>query len=279
MAIRLSRTIGARREQGYVLLTLLLVLALIAIAATAIAPGIVFQIKRDREEELVHRGIQYRRAVRLYVNKTGRYPVSLEVLQGNADARYIRKLYKDPITGGDFRMLHMGDVQPSVGPGTPIQPNQNGAVTDNASGDQPQAANPQQSTDSGQSPQTSPNPNPANPALSNEQTHAAEATAIAQSANTNTGAQPGLLIFGVASKSKDRTIREFNRKNHYNDWWFFYDARANAGYEVKGPTPPAGAAIPTQINQPGTPASAGQSPTTTQGGLQQPEQQPPVQQQ
>jgi type II secretory pathway pseudopilin PulG len=255
-----------RRDRGYILLGLLLALALLAIAATVVAPGIAFQVKRDREEELVHRGIQYRRAVRLYVNKTGRYPVTPEALLGTQDARYIRKLYKDPITGGDFQLLHMGDVQPGVGLGTPIQSNQNGGgdgTTQNgesgATGnDQLQGANPPAApnTDSSQS----------SLSLSSQQANSAAATAVAQAAATPApGSQPGLLIFGVASKSKDRTIREFNKKNHYNDWWFFYDPRLNVGYEIKGPTPPA-ASIPGQVVPPGSQPGSNSSPTP--GGAQ-----------
>jgi hypothetical protein len=30
-------------------------------------------------------------------------------------------------------------------------------------------------------------------------------------------------IVGVASTSKDQSIREFNHKNHYKDWQFIYD--------------------------------------------------------
>ena len=66
------------REDGYVLLTLLLIVSLLAIAFTysiyydkkfALA-----QQRRDREEELIHRGVQYSRAIRAYYKKFGRYP-------------------------------------------------------------------------------------------------------------------------------------------------------------------------------------------------------------
>jgi len=74
--------------------------------------------------------------------------------------------------------------------------------------------------------------------------------------------QPGLLIFGVASTSKAKTIREFDHKNHYKDWLFFYDPKYDRGLEIKGPTSltlpspsllaqPAGQGQPTGgINQP-----------------------------
>lgn len=42
---------------------------------------------------------------------------------------------------------------------------------------------------------------------------------------------------GVASSSPKKTIREFNHKNHYKDWLFFYSANYDGSVEVKGPTP------------------------------------------
>jgi len=46
-------------ERGYILLILLFAMALLTILAAAIVPTIKFQIERDREEELIHRGTQY----------------------------------------------------------------------------------------------------------------------------------------------------------------------------------------------------------------------------
>src|SRR5258708_8546552 len=86
-------------QRGYILITLLLFVAVLAIAAAAIVPTITFQIKRDREEEMVHRGVQYTRAVRRYFKKFGRYPTRIEDLVTTNNVHYLRKAYKDPITG------------------------------------------------------------------------------------------------------------------------------------------------------------------------------------
>jgi type II secretory pathway pseudopilin PulG len=98
-------------ERGYVLLTLLLVVALMMIAAGAVVQTIAFQIKRDREEEMVHRGVQYARAIRSYYKKFGRYPTKLEDLESANNLRFLRKRYKDPITGKDFKLLHYGEAK------------------------------------------------------------------------------------------------------------------------------------------------------------------------
>ena len=84
-------------QQGYILLTLLLAMAVMAIFAGVIASSIAFDIKRDREEELIHRGAQYSRAIRAYYKKFGRYPTKIEDLENTNNLRFLRKRYKDPM--------------------------------------------------------------------------------------------------------------------------------------------------------------------------------------
>jgi len=43
----------------------------------------------------------------------------------------------------------------------------------------------------------------------------------------------------VASTSKAKTIREFNHKNHYNEWQFIYDPTMDRGGLIKTPAQPA----------------------------------------
>ena len=87
------------------MLTLMLFIGLLAIAATAVLPDLIFEIKRDREEEMVHRGVQYTRAVRRYYRKFGSYPVTLDQLDATNNIKFLRKRYKDPITGQDFKLF------------------------------------------------------------------------------------------------------------------------------------------------------------------------------
>src|SRR5579863_90017 len=84
----------SRREGGWVMLTLLLAMALLIIFAAAIVPTITFDIKRDREEEMIHRGVQYSRAIRLYYRKFGRYPTKIDDLESANNLRFLRKRYK-----------------------------------------------------------------------------------------------------------------------------------------------------------------------------------------
>ena len=105
-----------KSEQGYILLTLLLVICMMIIFAAAIVPSITFNIRRDREEEMIHRGVQYSRAIRAYYKKFGRYPTKIEDLENTSNMRFLRKRYKDPLNCKnskceDFKLLHFGDVQ------------------------------------------------------------------------------------------------------------------------------------------------------------------------
>src|SRR4029077_11224823 len=96
-------------EDGYILLTLMLVVALMAIFTLAVTIPIKFEIQRDQEQEMIHRGVQYTRAIRAYYKKFGRYPTRLEDLDNTNNLRFLRKRYKDPITGQDFRLLPFGE--------------------------------------------------------------------------------------------------------------------------------------------------------------------------
>src|SRR3984957_3363772 len=104
-----------RGEKGYILLALLLIVALMIIATAIILPSITFEIRRNREEELVHRGVQYSRAIRAYYKKFGRYPTKIEDLESSNNLRFLRKRYKDPMTGKDFKLLHYGEVKMTLG--------------------------------------------------------------------------------------------------------------------------------------------------------------------
>lgn len=93
------------------LLVLGLFVTILAFAVLSTAPRVAQQLQRDREEEMIHRGAQYARAIRNFVKKNGTYPTSLEQLEDTNRVRYIRRLYKDPFAeDGKWRPLRIGDV-------------------------------------------------------------------------------------------------------------------------------------------------------------------------
>jgi hypothetical protein len=92
-------------------------LALIVIASAAVAPNIITNGRREREEEMIWRGKQYVRGIRLYVRYyqthggTTRFPTSMEDLTKNkVGIRFMRQAYKDPVNpvDGSWRMIYVG---------------------------------------------------------------------------------------------------------------------------------------------------------------------------
>lgn len=100
-----------QRDGGYLLLAIMLMMALMIIVATTAAPRVVQQIKRDREEEMIHRGTEYARAIKRFYKKNGRYPASLDELD-KGEIRYLRRRYEDPLTKeGKWKLLKYADIQ------------------------------------------------------------------------------------------------------------------------------------------------------------------------
>jgi type II secretory pathway pseudopilin PulG len=241
-------------EGGYILLALLLFVALLSIGIFTTIEKIDFQIKRDQEEELIHRGVQYSRAVRKYFKALGRYPTRIEELESTNNQRFLRRRYKDPITGKDFKLLRLGDVQMSFGgapPGIPAanlanqQQGAPGALNSNAQAPSgfgpssiaaPQAAQP----DGVPTDQADAGTQPAQGAAPGDAGTPPPPQPLSQQAGPNGAPQVfgGGGIVGVASLSKDKTIREFNKKNHYNQWQFIYDPTTDRGGLLMTPNQP-----------------------------------------
>ena len=97
------------RESGYAMAALLVAMAVMAVLMTAALPVWKHDARRAKEEELVWRGQQYVRAIRLYYMRMRALPPSVDVL---VSGRYLRKKYKDPITNDDFQVLGAGSPMP-----------------------------------------------------------------------------------------------------------------------------------------------------------------------
>lgn len=144
MLLRNSRPESTNAEDGYVLLTVLVMIFLVLLALSVAAPRVAKQIQRDKEQEAVERGLQYKRAIRLYYKKFGAYPSDIKQLENTNQIRFLRKRYKDPITGqDDWRLIDMGEAKvPPMGFfGQPLQAGMSSASTGpglgNASGGTP----------------------------------------------------------------------------------------------------------------------------------------------
>jgi type II secretory pathway pseudopilin PulG len=267
---------------------LMLFVTLLAIAAAAVAPTIAFQVRRDREEEMIHRGVQYSRAIRRYVKKTGRYPSRLEELENTNNIRFLRKRYKDPVTGKDFKILHIGDVQLTGAAGIAGAASIGGGMAPGASplGGATAAGGPagtaaasmllgaaanQGASAAGATPAVGgaadtpgQDAGQANAGSSSGQSQdQSQDSKSGQSGLSASGDKLSSTVFGggpivgVASISKAQTIREFNHKNHYNQWQFIYDPTMDRGGLITTPAQP-----PLQVNvQIQQPNSSGQNPS------------------
>jgi type II secretory pathway pseudopilin PulG len=112
-----SRPGTTRQEEGFLLLGVLFMVLLITIALAIAAPKMAESIRRDKEVETVHRGLQYARAIQIYYNKFGRYPNTIDQLVKSNDQRFLRRRYLNPMTGkDDWRIIHVGENKvPAMG--------------------------------------------------------------------------------------------------------------------------------------------------------------------
>ncbi len=87
-------------DAGFTLVMLVMVIAIMAIMMGVAVQAVSFQMKREREAELIFRGQQYVEAIRIYKAKYGRNPMRLKEIW-EADPKVIRKKWKDPITDSE----------------------------------------------------------------------------------------------------------------------------------------------------------------------------------
>ena len=104
----------ADTEAGYLLIGLVVAIFLIALFLTIAAPTVAKQMERDRELESEHRAQQYVRAIQNYYVKFNRYPTTVDQLLSQNNQHFLRQQYKDPLTGGDYRLIHLGEAKTTV---------------------------------------------------------------------------------------------------------------------------------------------------------------------
>lgn len=99
-------------EQGFALLFVLVLAAIVAIMLYNAMPDAYFEAQRQKEQLLIDRGSEYKTAIKRFVTKNGRFPTDLKQLDNFNNVRYLRHHYKDPMTGKDeWRLVHV------MGPG------------------------------------------------------------------------------------------------------------------------------------------------------------------
>ena len=267
---------GMRRDNGYAMAVLLVSMSVAAIMMTVVMPVWKQMAQREKEEELVFRGQQYVRALRLFARKYANVsPPNLDVL---VEQRFLRKKYKDPITNDDFQVLLAGQAVP----GSPTQPGAGQPGRGGARGGFPTSP-----TTAGGAGAASPASTPSSPfgggigrggvgntgmGSTGRAGSGTEGSPMGRSGIGGTGigstggfspiGTPGAGstggIIGVASKSKDKSIRIYNGRNHYNEWAFVNTPQTLAPGVGAG-----GTAAPGQRGRQGQPANPSTNPFGT----------------
>lgn len=97
-----------RTERGLVLLAMLVFILLTTLAASSLVVSHVTQLQREKEEQLLFVGAQFRRAITSYYNTVPpggarTLPPSLEALMNDnrfpTPIQHLRRIYPDPMTG------------------------------------------------------------------------------------------------------------------------------------------------------------------------------------
>jgi type II secretory pathway pseudopilin PulG len=102
-------------EQGFLLLGVIVMVALVLIFLSVAAPIVAKDLQREKELEAVHRGEQYVHAIRLFHLKTNAYPASVKQLEKTNNERFLRQHYLDPFTGkDDWRLIGVGQAKTTV---------------------------------------------------------------------------------------------------------------------------------------------------------------------
>src|SRR5215475_14305628 len=94
-----------RADAGFSLAAVIFFLTAASIFIAAVVPAYQMQAKRQMEKELIFRGEEYTRAIQKYQRRFAVYPSSVDQLVSTNSLRFLRRAYKDPITGKEFRLI------------------------------------------------------------------------------------------------------------------------------------------------------------------------------
>ena len=267
MTIRSVHLKRASRERGYALLMVMFIAAIMFASVMAIAPNILTQGKREKEEEMIWRGKQYVLGVKLYYRKLGRFPTSLDDLTKPkvGTLRFMRQAYKDPMNkaDGSWRLIYVGPAGQLIGS---LKPPQTINIS-TAGGSQPGtaasalagASQPQPGANASQSPagaQTGATPGAPGSATPQNPASADQGESPSNPAPGSLTETPTIIsgnIIGVGSKVSERSIRIYEKAKNYRLFEFVWDPSKDALT--------IGGQVGTQVGTPVTPGQGqGQTP-------------------
>ena len=221
------------KEDGFMLVFVVFLVALILISLAVAAPVVARQLRRDKEVESQHRMQQYVRAIQLYQRKfPNQYPPSIKALEGTNNIRYLRQQYVDPLTGkADYKLIHQGEQKTKIkvfgktldelnvgmsgglgsaaGMSSGVGPSPGGSTTVNST-------NALNAGFGGASASTGP-------------TGATGASGASGATGASSGGMfgdsSGGVIVGVGTSKSGTSITQPNEQETYETWEFWYDPR------------------------------------------------------
>lgn len=229
-----------RDESGYAMAALLVGMAVMALVLSVALPSWQTYIRREKEAELVFRGEQYARAIALYQRRyANAFPPDLDVL---VRERFLRKKYRDPMTdSGEFRLLPAGQTLqngPAGPPGVGAR-GTGGVATPGVGRGAGGAASPGGGQGGG------------------------AAGAVGFAPIGAVGGRGGIM--GVASRSTQTSLRQYNGRGSYDQWAFIaLQASTEAGAPGGGTATPGVRGGRGGAATPGLPGRGG--PAGRQGG-------------
>ncbi len=277
MRNRLLPAKARRKQGGYALLLVVFLVSLVVVGTMSIGLRILTEGRREKEQEMIWRGKQYTRGIKLYYRKLGRFPNSMDdlVKPKVGNLRFMRQAYKDPMNkeDGTWRLIYVGPAGQLIGSLNPAvssvqmptasgQPGAPGAAPSALSGigSQPGASGgfAPNSGAPGAAPanaQGTPAPTPGTATTGTA--NGAQGTDAGTGAEVPTGDTPTIVggsIIGVGSKINQGSVMVFEKAHNYRLFEFIWDPSKDMGVISSQPGAPIG-----------TPAGApGQNPTGVQ---------------
>jgi hypothetical protein len=288
-----------KSEDGYAVLLAIFMVATLLLFAAAATPNVITEGRRLREQEAIWRGNQYVRAIRIFYQKNGKYPASLEDLTkpNAAGVHFLRKAYKEPMNtaDGSWRLIYVTPSGQLVG-SVHFHNLQEMAVAAAFAGQLPGNAaglasqlfgqvNPNLSGGSqlGTTAQSPSQQNGLQPSQTGGQQPGPGGQSSFGSMLSSTQPAPleavdspvfGGSIIGVACKVKKSSITVYQGGKTYFDWEFIWNPLMNAngvpGQQVAIPglnVPSQPGAVPNPAALPGGPNATGNAPSSLPGTM------------
>jgi hypothetical protein len=280
MKNKFARANARNKQGGYALLLVVFLTALVVVGTMSIGLRILTEGRREKEQEMIWRGKQYTRGIKLYYRKLGRFPNSMDdlVKPKVGSLRFMRQAYKDPMNkdDGSWRLIYVGPAGNLIGSLKPPQ----GGIQMPVAGGQAGAAPGSSLGSFGSQPASpggisAPATTPGSPGTGTGATGTvtgAQGTdttgAGTDSQSVPTGDTPTVMggnIIGVGSKVNQSSVIVYEKAQNYRLFEFIWDPTKDIGIAAAPVTPigtPTGTPGQNPNNSPTNPLNPPPAPPT-----------------